>query len=287
MSDTPGREPVRTTGPRPTEQGPEGEIRQDRFLGDRDLTRWVTPLGRLLASVVQRVTRALGPYAALLLTLAVGLALAVGLSAIAAQVYDNVTDADGVAGLDKPLLAFMIGLRSPWLDTAATAYTDIAGVVIMPAIAVVTMLFLAIRRRSWTPVILVVAAGGGSLLLTIAGKRIIGRARPDLADAVPPYETSPSFPSGHTLNAVAIAGILAYLLLLRQHRRVTRVLSITIAVVFAVTIGISRVYLGHHWFTDVLAAFFLSGAWLALVITAHRLYLTARRPDAVVTVADR
>ncbi len=98
---------------------------------------------------------------------------------------------------------------------------------------------------------------------------------------MPPYETSPSFPSGHTLNAVAIAGILAYLLLLRQHRRLTRVLSITVAVVFAVTIGISRVYLGHHWFTDVLAAFFLSGAWLAVVITAHRLYLTARRPGAV------
>ncbi|MDO4131379.1 phosphatase PAP2 family protein [Clavibacter michiganensis] len=279
MSDTPRRRPLAPLDP--ADQGVEGELRRDRFLGDRDLTRWVTPVGRILARVVQRIMRALGPYAALVITLLVGLALAFGLSAIAAQVYDNVTDADGVAGLDKPLLAFMIGIRTPWLNDAATAYTDVAGVVIMPIIAVVTMLFLAVRRRSWTPIILVVAAGGGSLLLTIAGKDIVGRARPDLADAVPPYETSPSFPSGHTLNAVAIAGILAYLLLLRQHRRVTRVLSIAVAVVFAVTIGISRVYLGHHWFTDVLAAFFLSGAWLALVITAHRLYLTARRPGAV------
>ncbi len=279
MSDTPRRRPLAPLDP--ADQGVEGELRRDRFLGDRDLTRWVTPVGRILARVVQRIMRALGPYAAPVITLLVGLALAFGLSAIAAQVYDNVTDADGVAGLDKPLLAFMIGIRTPRLNDAATAYTDVAGVVIMPIIAVVTMLFLAVRRRSWTPIILVVAAGGGSLLLTIAGKDIVGRARPDLADAVPPYETSPSFPSGHTLNAVAIAGILAYLLLLRQHRRVTRVLSIAVAVVFAVTIGISRVYLGHHWFTDVLAAFFLSGAWLAVVITAHRLYLTARRPGAV------
>ena len=278
MSDTPGRRPLAPLDP--ADQGVEGELRRDRFLGDRDLTRWVTPVGRVLARVVERIMRALGPYSALVITLLVGLVLAFGLAAIAAQVYDNVTDADGVAGLDRPLLAFMIGIRTPWLNDAATAYTDVAGVVIMPIIAVVTMLFLAIRRRSWTPIILVLAAGGGSLLLTIAGKDIVGRARPDLADAVPPYETSPSFPSGHTLNAVAIAGILAYLLLLRQHRRVTRVLSITVAVVFAVTIGISRVYLGHHWFTDVLAAFFLSGAWLALVITAHRLYLTARRPGA-------
>ncbi|MEW5014241.1 phosphatase PAP2 family protein [Clavibacter michiganensis subsp. michiganensis] len=279
MSDTPGRRPLAPLDP--ADQGVAGELRRDRFLGDRDLTRWVTPVGRILARVVERIMRALGPYSALVITLLVGLVLAFGLAAIAAQVYDNVTDADGVAGLDRPLLAFMIGIRTPWLNDAATAYTDVAGVVIMPIIAVVTMLFLAIRRRSWTPIILVLAAGGGSLLLTIAGKDIVGRARPDLADAVPPYETSPSFPSGHTLNAVAIAGILAYLLLLRQHRRVTRVLSIAVAVVFAVTIGISRVYLGHHWFTDVLAAFFLSGAWLAVVITAHRLYLTARRPGAV------
>ncbi|OUE20855.1 phosphatidylglycerophosphatase B [Clavibacter michiganensis] len=279
MSDTPGHRPLAPLDP--ADRGVEGELRRDRFLGDRDLTRWVTPVGRILARVVQRIMRALGPHAALVITLLVGLVLAVGLSAIAAQVYDNVTDADGVAGLDKPMLALMVGIRTPWLNEAATAYTDVAGVVVMPIIAVVTMLFLAVRRRSWTPVILVVAAGGGSLLLTIAGKDLIGRARPDLADAVPPYETSPSFPSGHTLNAVAIAGILSYLLLLRQHRRVTRVLSITVAVVFAVTIGASRVYLGHHWFTDVLAAFFLSGAWLALVITAHRLYLTARRPGAV------
>ncbi|QIT10205.1 phosphatase PAP2 family protein [Clavibacter michiganensis] len=279
MSDTPGRRPLAPLDP--ADQGVEGELRRDRFLGDRDLTRWVTPVGRILARVVEQIMRALGPYAALVITLLVGLALAFGLSAIAAQVYDNVTDADGVAGLDKPLLAFMIGIRTPWLNDVATAYTDVAGVVVMPIIAVATMLFLAVRRRSWTPIILVVAAGGGSLLLTIAGKDLIGRARPALADAVPPYETSPSFPSGHTLNAVAIAGILAYLLLLRQHRRATRVLSIAVAVVFAVTIGATRVYLGHHWFTDVLAALFLGAAWLALVITAHRLYLTARRPEVV------
>ncbi|OUE18948.1 phosphatidylglycerophosphatase B [Clavibacter michiganensis] len=277
MSETPRRNPLEPLDP--ADQGVEGELRRDRFLGGRDLTRWATRPGRATVRLMLRTVRALGPYAALVITLLIGLVLAFGLAAIAAQVYDNVTDADGVAGLDKPILTAMLGLRTPWLNDAATAYTDVAGVVGMPIIAVATMLLLAVRRRSWTPIILVVAAGGGSLLLTIAGKEIIDRARPDLADAVPPYETSPSFPSGHTLNAVVIAGILAYLLLLRQHRRATRVLSIAVAVVFAVTIAATRVYLGHHWFTDVLAAFFLGGAWLALVITAHRLYLTARRPE--------
>jgi hypothetical protein len=52
MSDTRGLRPLD-----PTEQGVEGELRQDRFLGDRDLTRWVTPVGRILARVVQRIMR--------------------------------------------------------------------------------------------------------------------------------------------------------------------------------------------------------------------------------------
>jgi membrane-associated phospholipid phosphatase len=48
------------------------------------------------------------------------------------------------------------------------------------------------------------------------------------------------------------------------------------AAIFAATMGLSRVYLGHHWLTDVLGAWALGAAWLSLVITAHRLYLTTR-----------
>lgn len=229
-------------------------------------------MGRYLA----RATAWMGPYAALITTLIIGMAAAIGLTAIAAEIYDAVTESDGVAGLDEPLLAAAISVRTPWLDTAATYLTDVAGVIGMPIIAVLAMIVLAIRRRSWTPVILISAAGIGSLLMTIAGKNLIGRARPDITDAVPPYEHSPSFPSGHALNAVVLAGIIAYLLILRQQRMTTRIITITIAAAFAVAIGATRVYLGHHWFTDVLAACFLGAAWFALVITAHRLYLTTR-----------
>jgi membrane-associated phospholipid phosphatase len=108
----------------------------------------------------------------------------------------------------------------------------------------------------------------------------VGRTRPALADAVPPYELTASFPSGHTLNSVALAGVLAYLLVRRQRRKRTRILTILGAGLFAFAIGLSRVYLGHHWLTDVLVAWALNLGWLAVVITAHRLLLTVRRRDS-------
>jgi undecaprenyl-diphosphatase len=76
---------------------------------------------------------------------------------------------------------------------------------------------------------------------------------------------------------VVIAGIVAYLIILRLHSNRARILTAAAAALFAVAIGLSRVFLGHHWLTDVLAAWALGAAWLAIVITAHRLYLTVRK----------
>ncbi|RNE66983.1 phosphatase PAP2 family protein [Cryobacterium tepidiphilum] len=257
--------------------GDAGEVNDDRFVGKTDLTHWSTRLGQWLAHLVQRVSEMLGPHGAFILILFFGAVVAAMATFGAAKVYDAVTENDGVAGLDKPILHFAISLRSPWLDEVATLYTDLGGTVVMPIIAITAILVLSLRRKSWTPVIVIAGAGIGSLLMTIAGKDLIGRARPALEFAIPPYEHSPSFPSGHTLNATVIAGAIAYVLLLREKKQLTRILTIVVGALFALTIGLSRVYLGHHWFTDVLAAWMLGLAWLALVITAHRLYLTAQR----------
>lgn len=249
---------------------------QDNHVGQRDLTRWTTPVGRFLVRCVRPLVRWAGPHAALLLLIAIGGGVAAALTAASAEVYESVVDADGVAALDQPALDLAVSLREGWVDAVVTGYTHIGGPIGMPLLAVAIMVLLAVRRRSWTPVILLPAAAFGSLLMTVAGKDAIGRLRPPVGLAVPPYESSPSFPSGHSLNAVVIAGIVAYLLVLRQDRKRTRILTVTLAVVFAVTMGLSRVYLGHHWLTDVLVAWTLGVAWLAVVITSHRLYLTFR-----------
>jgi undecaprenyl-diphosphatase len=83
---------------------------------------------------------------------------------------------------------------------------------------------------------------------------------------------------------VVIIGIIAYLIVLQLRMTLSRYLTVSVAATFAVTIGLSGVYLGHHWLTDVLAAWTLGAAWLALVITAHRLYLTVRKQRPVATL---
>lgn len=271
---------------RPPGQGVPGELREDRHLGGRDLTRWYSRPGRWLAAVVALIGRHLGSRQTLVLVLAVGAVIASTMTWLASETYEAVVSTEGVALWDEPLLETSVELREPWLESSVTAYTDVGGVVGMPVLAVLTMTLLATRRRSWTPVILIAAAGTGSLLMTIAGKDLIGRARPPLSSAVPPYEYSPSFPSGHTLNAVVIAGVIAYLLLLRQRSRPRRAVTLAVATAFVLTMGLSRVFLGHHWFTDVVAAWVLGAAWLTVVITAHRLYLTTReRTDAEAVAA--
>ena len=271
------------TTPEPS-SGDTGDAEAGTTVGGRPLTVWPTPAGRAAARSVDRASSRFGPRKTLVAVLALGIVIAFLLAFGAARVYDAVTESDGIASLDRPALTLAMGLRSPALDAFAAAVAVLFGPIVLPVIALVGCLALAAHRRSITPIILTVAAGVGSLAMTIAGKDIIGRHRPPLSEAIPPFEYSPSFPSGHTLNAVVICGVLAYLLVIRQQRPAARVALVTASVLIAVTVGLTRVLLGAHWLTDVLAGWLLGGAWLALVITAHRLYLTTmRRRHPVVT----
>lgn len=231
-----------------------------------------------IADAGRRVVRLLGPNGVLIATIAIGATIALAFAWAFGEVYEGVAEGGDLERLDTPVLEWAIAHRTPALETWATIYTDIGGTTVMPILAALAAGILALAWRSWTPVVLLAGAAAGSLLMTVGGKDLFDRARPPLADAVPPYEHSPSFPSGHALNATVIAGVVAYLIVLRATRTVTRVLAITAAAVFAITIGLSRVYLGHHWLTDVIAAWLIGLGWLAFVITAHRVVRLLRAP---------
>jgi len=216
----------------------------------------------------------------LLATALVGAAVAVGLTAGAAEVYEAVTESDGVAGLDQPVLDRAIALRTPGLDIWVGRFTDLGGPVGLPILAAALTVLLAVLWRSRTPVLLMAIAAAGSLAMTATGKAVVGRVRPPHAEAVPPFESSPSFPSGHTLNATVLTAVVVYLVLRRLSSSRARVVVVVAGALFAGAMGLSRVFLGHHWLTDVMAGWLLGLGWAAVVITAHRLFLAVRRGSA-------
>ncbi|MDB5667048.1 phosphatase PAP2 family protein [Cypionkella sp.] len=219
------------------------------------------------------------PYAALWITLLVGGVIVVILALLGAEVYDDVVDDAGLAGLDKPALAFAEQLRSPALDSVVTAFTNVGGGIGMPILASILTAWLTYLARTWRALILVGGAAAFSITATTLSKRLVGRTRPDHADAVPPYESSPSFPSGHTLNTTVVIGVLVYVACLQVNRTVARVALITAGLIFVIAMGLSRVYLGHHWMTDVIAAWLLGLAWVGTVILAHRLFHALRHRE--------
>lgn len=247
-----------------------------------DLTAWRSEAARRVASsVVHPIgpTRSAPydhgakPYAVLLVTALVGLAGTALLTFASAEIYDNVTDHNGISGFDRPVLDEMIAWRTPARSSWVTAFTNLGGTRIMPLIALTAALLIAWWWRRWTPVLLMIVAAGGSLVMTVVGKAVIDRARPDHSLAVAPFESSPSFPSGHSLNAWVVFGMVAYLVASRLTSGLATAATVTSASVLAIAMGLSRVYLGHHWLTDVLVAWTLGTAWLFVVITGHRLAL--------------
>lgn len=202
------------------------------------------------------------------------------------ETYASVQAGVGAASFDHPVQTWMVAHRTPWLDAAATWFTNLGGKVGMTILATVTVVALARWWRTWTPVVVMVWATAGSLTMTTLGKDLTARARPPAEQAVPPLETSPSFPSGHTLNTVLITAIVGYLVLLYVRSRVGRWVTCLGLALFAGLMGVSRVYLGHHWLTDVLAGAAVGAAWALAVMLGHWLYVRLRTKDRAPTVRD-
>ena len=229
--------------------------------------------------ITQRWGKWVVPYAALWVTMLIGGVVVVVLALLSAEVYDDVVDDAGLANLDKPTLGMMEQLRSPGLDSFITGFTNIGGGIGMPILGSLLTAWLIWTSRTWRPLILIGGAAAVSVTATSVGKKLIGRTRPDHADAVPPYESSPSFPSGHTLNTTVVIGLVVYLACLQIHSTVARVGLIAAGGSFIFAMGMSRVYLGHHWMTDVIIGWVLGLAWVGIVILAHRLFHVIRHRE--------
>ncbi len=139
--------------------------------------------------------------------------------------------------------------------------------------AVLVLYFLV--KRYWTELCMVLIAwvGEGPLWYFLSG--YFNRPRPTFAISVWRQMTVPGFPSGHSISAVMCFGLLAYLLMPKIRSTPGRVVLIMITLVAIIYVGYSRVFVGDHYPTDVLAGYALGFAWSGLIYTAVELF--ARR----------
>jgi undecaprenyl-diphosphatase len=124
--------------------------------------------------------------------------------------------------------------------------------------------FLWLRRLRHAAVVWLIATGGAVVLVTLL-KLHFKRARPDLPWAFV-HEPTYSFPSGHSVFAVVVYGMLVYLGLRHLPHAWQRVAICAAAVAMIVGIGLSRIYLGVHYPSDVAAGYFVGLVWLLSVI---------------------
>ncbi len=166
--------------------------------------------------------------------------------------------------LDGFLTPFLHGLTSPALDTFFWTMTTIGSTLVVTAIFITVEAILLLTRYRRAALFLAVAILG-SVLLNASLKLIFERPRPQLDWAQTP--TDYSFPSGHTMNSVVFYVALALIVWSIAGRR-AGIVAVCVAVVLAVLIGVSRIYLGAHYFSDVAAGFLAGLAWLLIVAGA-------------------
>jgi undecaprenyl-diphosphatase len=212
------------------------------------------------------------------LTLAAAVWLTVGLALSAFVIWAFAELADGVIEgesrrFDRTVLLWIHSHSPEWLDGPMRLITALGSYqVVAPLLAAFVLVFYL---KGWrlSAILLLVSTVGGSLLTTIL-KAVFGRARPELFDSG--YTASfYSFPSGHATVAVGFYGALT-LILAYRFRGPTRWAVATCGVSLVLLIGFSRLYLGVHYPTDVLAGFLAAPLWVVCVGVVYVVWLSVR-----------
>jgi undecaprenyl-diphosphatase len=171
-----------------------------------------------------------------------------------------------------------------WLLPAAQNLTALGSVPVLILVVLAVSGFLALAGR-WRHLALVLGASTGGVVLLVALKRIFDRPRPTVVPALA-LETSASFPSGHAMMSAVIYLTLGTLLAQLCPRWRERVYVVTVAATLALLIGVTRLYLGVHYPSDVLAGWSVGLAWalvsglVARALRNRSRQLRAEAPEA-------
>ncbi|HEY2138529.1 MAG TPA: phosphatase PAP2 family protein [Chthoniobacterales bacterium] len=195
------------------------------------------------------------------LHLTVGLLIILAAGWCFADIAEDMSRNAGTRLLDENVASWFHAHATPWLTEIgrATSFFGSVGFVAGAALCVALVLLV---RKSWYKLFALALAVGGGSLLNILLKHFFHRHRPVLENPLVTL-TSFGFPSGHTMGATLFYGVLALFVAQSVRAWRWRAVAYSVACLAVVLIGLSRIYLGAHYLTDVLGAIAVGLAWLA------------------------
>lgn len=199
------------------------------------------------------------------LSAAVGGAVAGGWL-FAAMTQDVIAKEESVR-LDPRVLRFAVEHRTAGLTTFMKTITVFGSNWVVVTLALVVGLLIFARRGTWRPLVQLGLTVGGGILLYEGFTQWVGRARPPAEVRLVPVSGF-AFPSGHATQAAAVFAMITVVLTARTSARY-RVLGGVVAGLLILAVGVSRIYLGVHWFTDVVGGWALGGLWACVVIALN------------------
>ena len=181
------------------------------------------------------------------------------------ELWDEVSEGETRSIDEAILLSFRVPgdpadpIGEPWFEEAMRDITALgsAPALVIAVLAVVGFLLLA---KAWRPAIFTLVASGGGLVLSSLLKYAVDRPRPDLVPHGNLIYTS-SFPSGHAMISAVVYLTLAALVTRLIERKRLKGYALSVAIILTFLVGVSRIYLGVHWPSDVLAGWAAGAAW--------------------------
>jgi membrane-associated phospholipid phosphatase len=196
-----------------------------------------------------------------------GVGLTVGVACFAlsilsfAAIVDSLSEKGTLFHLDLKINAYVTGVANPGLTGFLGTITELGSIYLVVMVAVIVGVILFIRKNWWRLLALFLAVGIGQAVLNIL-KVAFQRPRPKTEMFVFSY----SFPSGHVFSATVIYGFCIYLTFRFINNATVKWIVTTLLALLILLIGFSRIYLGVHWLSDVLAGYVTGFAWLLFCI---------------------
>ena len=207
--------------------------------------------------------------------LSTGMALAVSAILFFAWIAEEVFEGESTA-FDNTVRKFIHKFAANWLTAVMQFFSFLGSTAFLSAATILLLLLFLFKRQSRSAVLLAIVMIG-AIILNYTLKINFGRVRPEpfFHTALP---DSFSFPSGHALFSACFYGITAWLLLSTVAGRYLKVTISVAAGLIILFVGVSRIYLGVHYPTDVIAGYVAAFVWLSSVIWANG-NVAARRPS--------